>query len=110
MFSEYPIWREELLAIMTNAHWTNFTQYRSELVLHLNDRWRVQANYAYLKAVENNGTGDGDEIGHLVSGFVDYKMNQNWSFAFEAAGFMPGDYFAEGESSEWVRFMTMYTF
>jgi len=110
MFSEYPIWREELRAIMTNAHWTNFTQYRSELVLHLNDRWRVQANYAYLKAVENNGTGDGDEIGHLISGFVDYKMNQNWSFAFEAASFMPGDYFADGESSEWVRFMTMYSF
>jgi hypothetical protein len=110
MFSEYPIWREELLAIMTNAHWTNFTQYRSELVVNLNDQWRLTGNYSYLQAVENNGTGDGDEIGHLISGFVDYRMSDQWSFSMEAAGFFPGDYFADGESSEWVRFMTMYTF
>ncbi len=116
VFAEYPIWREELLPILFNGNWSNLSQYRAALNLTLadNDTYslKVQASVAQLLADYGEaGTGGGDTIGQLYSGFVDVAMKKTpISFALELAQFEPGDYYDDGHTAEWIRFQTYYKF
>ncbi len=109
-FAEYPIWREEIMAINNNGNWTNLIQPRMELKLQLTEKLSVTGAYTYMFAEEKNGTGNGDDIGQVISAFVDYKINDSCSFAFEAASFIPGDYYDDGCNSEWLRAQFTYNF
>jgi hypothetical protein len=110
-FAEYPIWREELLPIMTNGNWTNLNQLRSELKLALSERVSFTGAGAALVAdYGENNTGGGDNIGYLLSAFLDVKVTDELKVALEAAEFRPGNNFADGHSCEWLRFQAVYTF
>jgi hypothetical protein len=117
VYSQYPIWREELLPIMTNAYWSNFDIYRAELALQLAENVRLSTSYARLQALEEDtaagttfGTGDDEHIGDLLSAFVDWQVNKSVVVKLESAFFFPGDYFADGTNSEWLRLETVFTF
>ena len=124
MFAEYPIWREELLPIKFNGHWTNLHQFRGQVVMHLREteKWPMTLTtaYAYLRTDDAdtpqnvapglNAGGNGDEIGQLVSAFLDIGVSRNLSVSFEAAEFFPGDYYDDGQTAEWLRCQAVYTF
>jgi hypothetical protein len=118
-FAEYAMWREELLANLFNANWTNMNQYRTTLDIVLLEGLTLRGSWAYLQADDGRvpvgaagagGAGAGDDIGHVISGFLDYALNANVSFAIEAAEFFPGNYFADGHNCEWLRVQTMVRF
>lgn len=111
LFAEYPIWREELLPIMLNGHWTNLHQWRAEGKFALTKKLRFTASYAYLEADEGSlGPSGDDGFGQLVAAFLDYAYNKNLSFALESAFFFPGDYWVDGHNARWFRFQTMLRF
>jgi len=119
-FSEYPIWREELMPILTNGNWTNLNQARAALNLVLHDSESVavklQGVYAYLFMDEGQvgmppGGGGGDEMGHLYSGFLDVVFKKaNLSFALEYAHLEPGNYWLDGAPGEWGRAQMIWTY
>ena len=126
-YAEYPIWREELLPILFNGNWTNLNQVRTALGTQLLGQTRctkavnLLLAWSYLWADEGDfggfaggapaaSSGGGDEIGHLYSAFLDILVNDSLSFALEAAEFRPGNHWGAGESSEWLRFQTVFRF
>lgn len=126
LFAEYPIWREELIPITLWGRYSNMSQYRSELVLQLAQNVKLTTAYAYLQAQNGDlpiftapnangqvGTygGDGESMGHLVSGFLDIVVNKHLNFSLEAATFYPGNYWGdEGQTCDWFRFQAIYSF
>lgn len=113
-FAEYPIWREELTPIMTNGNWTNMNQLRSQLKLALSERVSLTgaaaaiiADYGENYSVTATG---GDNIGYVLSAFLDVKLTDELTVALESAGFLPGNSWDDGHSSEWLRFEAVYTF
>ena len=117
LFAGYPIWREELLPIMFNADWTNMTQYRVQANFPFNECVHAWLAYAFIRTdygeLPNAGGGGSewnDNIGHLVSAVVDYKVNNWLKFAFEASQFFAGNYWTDGDDSRWLRFQTVFTF
>ena len=111
-FASYPIWREELVPLlMSGQGWTNIHQYRTALALHLTDKVTLTGAWATIQADEKAmGTGVGDDVGHLLAGFLDIQVLENLSVALEAAEFWPGDYYVDGQTSEWMRVTTVYSF
>ena len=122
VYAEYPIWREELLPILFNGNWTNLTQYRTALKLNLYDSERVGVRCSgawALLIADEGGTpmnnppqgGAGDNIGHLLSAFIDVALKDlNTSISLQASTFDPGDYWQEGRGAEWLRMQMVYTF
>ncbi len=112
--SAYPIYREELYLHMTRGNWTNLHQYRIagdvNLLVDAQDKplLKYTAQYHYLMADE--GSAFGDEYGHLYSMFLDYYPTKNLIFRLEGSYFDAGDYYAQGDNAEWVRFETVFTF
>jgi len=113
-FAEYPMFREELTAIYTNGNWTNLNQARALLTLKVRDAEKLPmtltTGYAYLTAEKAAGTGEGKELGHLVSAFLDIGVSKNVKCSLEAAHFDPSGYFDNGSAAEWLRFQTVFTF
>ncbi|MCF7853167.1 MAG: alginate export family protein [Candidatus Pacebacteria bacterium] len=121
-FAEYPIWRDELVPIMLNGNWTNLSQYRAGLNLNLYDSekvgvrfsgaWAVLlADYGDQALVNAPGGGGGDNIGHLCSGFLDVALKDySTNISLQASHFEPGNYWLDGQASEWLRFEMVYTF
>ncbi len=117
VMAEYPMFREELIPLLRSGArtWTNLNQYMTTLVLKIRDaesypvtltgRWAAMtADYGEA------GTGGGDNIGHLFSGFMDIGVRKNVTLSLEAATFSPGNFYADGHSSEWLRCQTVITF
>lgn len=113
-FAEYPIFREELTAIYNNGNWTNLNQARALLTLKVRDAesfpMTLSTGYAYLTAEKADGTGEGKELGHLVSAFLDIGVSKNVKVSLEAAHFDPSGYFDNGSAAEWLRCQTVLTF
>jgi len=120
MYAEYPIWREELMAWLTMVYgdgWTNLHQYLTQVKLKLRDAETYPVTltgaWAVLACDETGSdinTGGGGKIGNLLFGFLDVGLTDAWSCAFETSFFMPGNFYADGSSSEWLRFQTVYKF
>lgn len=119
-FAEYPIFREELTAIYTNGNWSNLNQARALLTLKVRDAESFpvtfSTGYAYLRAehtadnIANPQMGEGKELGHLATAYLDIGVSKNLKVALEAAYFDPSGYFDNGSACEWLRFQTVYTF
>ncbi len=120
---QYPIWREEHtlwqfrddLAFNPGtgipAYWSNLNRLHTDLKLQLHKKVTLTTAWDWLRADHgDNGTGGGNNYGHLLSAFLDIKATDNLSIAFEAAGFFAGDYYNDGQDSEWLRFQAVYTF
>ncbi|NOY80427.1 MAG: alginate export family protein [Kiritimatiellaeota bacterium] len=113
VFAEYPIWREELIPILNNANWTNLKQLRTQLKLDLSEKVTLTGAWAVLRADygENGFNAPADDgFGQLLSAFLDVKVTDALAVAFEASAFRPGDYWADGHNSEWLRFQAVYSF
>lgn len=121
-FAQYPIWREELMPTMTSGgNWTNLHQFRLGVPLSVvPKKVTVSPFYAYLLADHPGRTmagggganADGSEIGHMVGGFIDYKITPWWSTSFIVSALFPGDYFdgAAGGVQDWIRLETRLWF
>ena len=122
-WTAYPIWMEELSTYINGgAVWSNFRQYRAELVMKPMSKLTVTPSYAYLQAVEE-GTpfgrgvpyaGNGDSIGHLFSVFGTYQITPAWRATLGYNYFIPGDFFNDSthdpEPGHWFRLETTYRF
>lgn len=124
--AEYPIWREELMPILLNGNWTNLHQYRTAVSMKLSKRVNLTAAWHYMVAEENvlvtpgvdpvPAGGRGDNIGHLFSAFLDVNVLRNWKAVkswdckFEASMFEPGDFFTDGQTTDWLRIENVITF
>ncbi|MFA4943188.1 MAG: hypothetical protein WC789_00620 [Lentisphaeria bacterium] len=66
---------------------------------------------AWLEATETGqDSGGGNGIGWLNSAYLDYKLNDHWSFAAMASHFSPGDAFADGHDTDWIRLESKFAF
>lgn len=113
VMSEYPIIREELMAVTLNGNWTNLHMQRAELVLNLTEALKLTLVSAFLQADTTRTdlcSGGEPNMGTMLSSFVDYKFNDSLSFAAEIAQFTPGDFFSNGHSSVWSRLQVLYKF
>ena len=116
VFAEFPMYREELLAIMLNGSWTNLHIYRLEANLKLHERVSCTCAAAHLRADEGDngrpgfGGGNGSHFGELYSAFLDIKLHERVTTKLESAFFFPGSYWAGNEQSEWLRWETVFTF
>lgn len=116
IFAEYPIYREELMAIMLNGSWTNLHIYRLQANLKLHERVSFTCAAAHLRADESRngrpgfGGGNGGHFGELYSAFLDITLHERVKTSLEAAVFCPGNYWDGNSSSEWLRWQTVFTF
>ncbi|MBR0458664.1 MAG: alginate export family protein [Victivallales bacterium] len=113
LWAEYPILREETLAIYFNGNWSNLHMERAELVLHPTKDLKVTFAPALLQCDEtnaNNCTGGGRNIGLMLASYIDYKICKNVSFAFEVCYLNPGSFFGNGHDSVWSRTQLLFTF
>jgi len=111
IFSAYPIWREELLPLSILGAWSNMNQYRTACEFTLAENVKLTGAWAVLVAdAGENGTGGGDNMGHLVTGFLDIGVQENLSVALEGSVFYPGNYYEDGQVCEWLRVGALYTF
>ncbi len=122
VFSEYPIWREELLPILINGNWTNLHQFRTQVGFDLSKKVHFTGAWAVLRTDYGDDTttwtaapahtgsnGDGG-FGHLLSAFIDYKATDALAVALEASAFRPSNYWDDGHNSTWIRLQFVYTF
>ena len=112
VFDSYPKWRDELFGwgVFGGFQWTNLSQFRTEVALSLTESIRFSTAWALVNADERGGTGRGDTYGNLFTAFLDYQVTDAWVVKLEASEFRPGDRYADGRSSEWLRFETVYSF
>ncbi len=114
--SAYPIWREELMANQNRGNWTNLNQILLKGTAQVHERVSWTLQYQYMWADESAGYRDGvgrdrdNFIGHLYSTFVDIQVMDKWWVKLEAAFLEPGNWYADGHGSEWLRLETTYTF
>ena len=110
-FAEYPMFREELTAITTNGNWTNFRLYRTVLELQLSEAVRLSGSWgAFVADYGETGTGGGDNMMHVIAGFVDYAVSESLTVSLEAAQAFPGNNYMDGHTAEWIRLATVFTF
>ncbi|NLZ63223.1 MAG: alginate export family protein [Lentisphaerae bacterium] len=117
LLSQAPLWQEELIPIMLNGNWTNLNIFRGDLTLNpLENLKLVLASTAYYAdeppAVVGTHvrSGNGNYMGLLLSAYASYKLNDNFNFVFQFSRFDPGDYYANGQHSNWGRFEVTMTF
>ena len=113
VFSQCPLWGEELIPIMIDGNWTNLHSFRAALSGKPADQVSVELAATKYIADENSGltrSNDGNDIGTLLSAMAAYKLNDNLSFLFQLSHFNPGDYFGNGHKSFWGRFEVLLTF
>jgi hypothetical protein len=117
-FANYPIYREEFLpARFGAAGWTNLTRYGVDTCLQLMDNVKMTLSFAHLMAeYGENGTNaafngnNGDNMGQIYSLFVDWKAMDNLVLSFEGSVFDPGNYYADGQTAEWLRLQAVWTY
>ena len=57
------------------------------------------------------GAAGEDDIGNLWSAFLDVQLKKiNLAFSLQASMLDAGDYWVKGNTAEWLRFETVYTF
>ena len=120
VFAAYPIWREELMPNNNLGAWTNMHQYRAQLVLNLRAEDEPSFTSPSVKLTSADawmladlgewGTGGGDNMGQLVSGFLDIGLLPNFMVKFEASTLFPGNFYQDGDTSDWLRFESVFTF
>ena len=113
VFSQCPLWSEELIPIMIDGNWTNLHSFRASLSgapLPSTNVIFAATKYIADEMSGLNRSNDGNDMGTLLSAEAAYKFNDHLSFLFQLSHFNPGDYFANGHKSFWGRFEVLYTF
>ena len=113
LMAEYPIFREELLAVTFNGNWTNLHVERAEFVIRpLKDLKLTFAPGLFQADTADKAgcTGGGHSVGTTLAAFLDYKLTDHISIAGEICRFKPGDFYGSGKSSLWSRTQILFTF
>ncbi len=116
IFSQCPLWGEELLPIMLNGMWSNLNMVGTTLSCKPVDKCKVSLYATDYYADERDGfvgaatcTGGGRHVGLLAGIFVSYDFLKDFYFLKNLSGqaylshFMPGNFYNNGHDSNWFR-------
>jgi hypothetical protein len=111
----YPMFEEEVTLFTFKdftgvpGSYSNLNRLETRAALRLNARTSLAVAWALLVA-ERGETGSGDTYGQSLYANLKVKVTDALSLGLQACGFFAGDYYADGQDGEWVRFQADYAF
>ena len=110
LMTECPLWGEELIPTMTRGLWTNLNMGSLTMSVDITEKCNLLLYATDFYADEKDGSfagnacpGGGRHIGLLIGAKASYKFNEYLSSEAYISHFMPGDFYDQGEDSNWFR-------
>jgi hypothetical protein len=111
----YPMFEEEVTPFHFGdftgvpGSYSNLNRLETRADFRLSDRTSLAMAWALLLA-DCGETGSGDTYGQTLYATAKIKVTDSLSLSTQICGFFAGDYYADGQDGEWVRFQADYAF
>ncbi|MBQ7176566.1 MAG: alginate export family protein [Victivallales bacterium] len=110
LMTECPLWGEELIPTMTRGMWTNLNMGSITMSVNVTEKCNLLFYATDYYADEKDGRfagnacpGGGRHIGLLAGARASYKINEYLATEAYLSHFMPGDFYDNGQDSNWFR-------